>query len=176
MATYGKRRWTVLQRKRIMIFVTVGTQLPFDRLIQGMDNWARTNQKTEVFAQIAAGAYKPVNMAYKQNLSPDIFQKKCAQADLIVSHAGIGNLLLSLELQKPIVLVPRRFSYKEHRNDHQMATAKWLEDRPGVYIAYEIEELDEKITLARDMSVNMDFSPFASFELIDTIKNFIDQS
>jgi len=159
-----------------VIFVTVGTQLPFDRLIQGMDDWAKANKETEVFAQIAAGTYKPVNMAYEPSLSPDVFRDKCVQADVIVSHAGIGNLLLSLELQKPIVVVPRRFAYKEHRNDHQMATAKWLEDRPGVYIAYEIEKLDEKIVSAREMSVNMDFSLYASPELLDTIKAFIDRS
>ena len=36
------------------IFATVGTQLPFDRLIRGLDSWAECNPEVEVFAQIGA--------------------------------------------------------------------------------------------------------------------------
>ena len=35
-----------------MIFATVGTQLPFDRLIAAVDRWAGTRPGREVFAQI----------------------------------------------------------------------------------------------------------------------------
>ncbi len=34
-----------------MIFVTVGEQLPFDRLVRAVDEWAAASGK-EVFAQI----------------------------------------------------------------------------------------------------------------------------
>ena len=36
-----------------MIFVTVGAQLPFDRLVDTVDAWAGRKGDTEVLAQIA---------------------------------------------------------------------------------------------------------------------------
>ena len=41
-----------------MIFVAVGTQLAFDRLIKYMDEWAAVNSE-KVIAQIAEGTYLP---------------------------------------------------------------------------------------------------------------------
>ena len=42
-----------------MIFATVGTQLPFDRLIVALDQWAASSPDVEVFAQIGRGEYRP---------------------------------------------------------------------------------------------------------------------
>jgi hypothetical protein len=36
-----------------MIFATVGTQLPFDRLLLGLDSWAAANPGIPVLAQAA---------------------------------------------------------------------------------------------------------------------------
>lgn len=41
-----------------MIFVAVGTQLPFDRLIRTVDRWAQSSGEPGV-AQIADGTYQP---------------------------------------------------------------------------------------------------------------------
>ena len=38
-----------------MIFVTVGTDSPFDRLMQVVDEWAAASGRTDVFAQIGEG-------------------------------------------------------------------------------------------------------------------------
>ena len=35
-----------------MIFVTVGSQLPFDRLVMTMDEWAGLNKETKVVVQM----------------------------------------------------------------------------------------------------------------------------
>jgi UDP-N-acetylglucosamine transferase subunit ALG13 len=158
-----------------LIFVTVGSQLPFDRLIRGMDAWAEQNKNEQVFAQVGFGDYRPKNISFEQTLMPEEFRKKCNAADLIVSHAGIGNVLLALELQKPVILVPRRFSLGEHRNDHQMATVKWLEGKPGIFVVYECDDLGRIIKSAKEASVNHAFSPYASPELIGALKDFINQ-
>lgn len=38
-----------------MIFVTVGHQTPFDRLIRLVDRWAEENMRHDLFAQIGHG-------------------------------------------------------------------------------------------------------------------------
>ena len=40
-----------------MIFVTVGSQLPFDRLVRAVDDWAAGNGGAAAFAQIGASSY-----------------------------------------------------------------------------------------------------------------------
>ena len=47
------------------------------------------------FAQIGDGVYQPRHLEWDRYLPEDTFRAKMAAARLIVSHAGIGNLLTS---------------------------------------------------------------------------------
>lgn len=156
-----------------MIFVTVGTQLPFDRLVKAVDAWAGGNRETAAFAQIGSSSYRPAHMESAAYLPADAFRAKLAAASLIVSHAGIGNLLLALQAKKPILVMPRRLELNEMRNDHQLATARWLRQMPGVMVADDADELVE--TLRRGEwkepgAVRTEASP----ELLATVKEFIE--
>ena len=124
-----------------MIFVTVGTQQPFDRLVKTVDAWAGGSGETGAFAQIGSNAYRPAHMAWAEFLPVDAFRRKLEAASLIVSHAGVGNLLLALQAQKPIVMMPRRLQLNETRNDHQLATAKWLRQMAGVTVVDDTDQL-----------------------------------
>ena len=44
-----------------MIFVSVGSMLPFERLVQAMDAWAGAHPDTKVVIQYGNGAYKPAH-------------------------------------------------------------------------------------------------------------------
>ena len=130
-----------------MIFVTVGMQLPFDRLIRAMDEIA-PDLGVPVIAQIGRGKYNPANLEAQQSLSPAQFDDLAKRASLIVSHAGIGTVLAARRLRKPLVLLPRQSRLGEHRNGHQLATANQLIGRPGIYVAMEVEELRASIDQA----------------------------
>ena len=47
-----------------MIFVTVGTDLPFDRMLRVIDAWAGDSGRDDVFAQIGEGAWEPENIRF----------------------------------------------------------------------------------------------------------------
>ncbi|WP_296708800.1 glycosyltransferase [Rhodoblastus sp.] len=117
-----------------MIFLTVGTQLPFDRLIKLVDDLVPELDE-EVVGQIGFGKYQPKNMHWTSSLTAVEFDKRAAEASVIVSHAGIGSVLTAKRFRKPIVVFPRAATLGEHRNDHQLATASLLFGRPGIYIA-----------------------------------------
>ena len=117
-----------------MILVTVGMQLGFDRLIKAMDNIANLHD-LEVIAQTGKSTYQPRNMRAHKRIAPAEFEKLVQRCDLIVSHAGIGTILTAQRMGRPIVIVPRRFDNGEHRNDHQVATARNLTGRNGLLIA-----------------------------------------
>ncbi|WP_160152876.1 glycosyltransferase [Microbulbifer sp. ALW1] len=107
-----------------MIFVSVGTQLPFDRLISAMDEWASGHQGSSVFAQIGESRYVPRNINFEKSLSISEYTDFFNEANLVVSHAGMGTIITALETRKPLIIMPREFSRGEHRNDHQIATAE----------------------------------------------------
>lgn len=117
-----------------MILVTVGMQLAFDRLIEAMDAIASELDQT-VIAQTGNGTFVPQNMRAHQKIAPQEFEALVARCNLIVSHAGIGTVLTAARYSKPVVLMPRRADLGEHRNDHQLATAANLGNRPGILIA-----------------------------------------
>lgn len=131
-----------------MILVTIGMQLPFDRLIMAMDALA-PDLGEPVIAQIGASRFEPHHLEWHGTLEAGEFAKLAAAARLIVAHAGIGSILAALQLGKPIVVMPRRAQLGEHRNDHQLATARQLIDRPGLFVAMDAEELPARIAEGR---------------------------
>ena len=74
------------------------------------------------------------------------FQRLFARADLVVSHAGMGNIIACLEADKPLVLLPRQAKLGEHRNDHQMDTAEAFQRMYNVPAAQSVAELVVVVT------------------------------
>lgn len=122
-----------------MIFLTIGTHEPFDRLVRAVDAWcAGAEAGPRVFGQITeprAGGYRPQHFEWVGRLDPQDYDRQIADARLIVSHAGMGSILTALHHAKPIVVMPRRGHLKETRNDHQFTTVRMLRDRPGIHVA-----------------------------------------
>ncbi len=158
-----------------MIFVTVGSQMPFDRLIRAMDDWALGRaEKVELFAQIGCSTYRPRGFPFAEAISPVAFRDQVARADLVVAHAGMGSILTGLELGKPLVLLPRKGGLQEPRNDHQVATARWLANRPGIYVAMDEGELPGLLDRVLEHSMEGErISTEASPALIKAIAEFV---
>lgn len=108
-----------------MIFITVGTQLPFDRLLESFAEWkASSGYSGEVIAQVGMGShFTHPDMTIVNTLSSDEYYHWFCQAQGIVSHAGMGSILSCLEHGKRGVFMPRQYALGEHRNDHQRDTA-----------------------------------------------------
>ena len=53
-------------------------------------------------------------------LSIGDFEKKCREASLVISQAGIGVVISCLSAGAPLVLVPRLSKYGETETDHQL--------------------------------------------------------
>lgn len=127
------------------IFVTVGSMLPFDRLVKAMDAWAAENPKAQVFAQIGETALKPKNIEFAAMIGPAEYRERFASADLVVSHVGMGTVITAFECGKPVVMLPRSPELMEVTSNHQIATAKWLVGRSGIHIVSSENELADAI-------------------------------
>jgi UDP-N-acetylglucosamine transferase subunit ALG13 len=159
-----------------MIFVTVGAQMPFDRLIQTIDEWALSRARSDVFAQIGPSDYKAKFIETTRFIDPLGFAKRVEAARLIVAHAGMGTIITALEYGKSIIVMPRRGELNETRNDHQVATAKHLTKQGRVMIALDEQQLIEKLDQFEPSHTMERIQPYASPHLITTLRNFIEEA
>jgi len=107
-----------------MIFVTVGSQLAFDRLVSAVDDWAAGRPDVAIFGQVGDTNQPPVHFESVSTMSPEEYQRRFAEADMVVGHAGMGTIIAALEQRKPLLMLPRLGSLKESRNDNQVGTAR----------------------------------------------------
>ncbi|MEM7212154.1 MAG: hypothetical protein AAF479_09695 [Pseudomonadota bacterium] len=80
------------------LFLTVGTQLPFDRLTRAVDLWADGQQGRthRIFGQIgpqSPGNHRPTRFEWTEFLDPDAFAKRFDAATHIIAHAGMGTII-----------------------------------------------------------------------------------
>ncbi len=156
-----------------MIFLTVGTQLHFDRLVEAVDQFLETRKGLEIFAQISDSKYRPRNMQFRDFLDPAEFDQYFARATHIIGHAGMGTIIQSLLRRKPILIMPRKAALGEQRNDHQLATAKRFRNRQGVLVADDETQISRKLDELMSLANSEPISEFANPQLIEWVSTFI---
>lgn len=161
-----------------MILLTVGTQIPFDRLVRAVDAWCAESGRSDVVGQIGNvgdNCYRPKNFEWNAFVPPSVLADHLRLADFIIAHAGMGSIISALRYSKPIVIMPRRASLGEHRNDHQLATAARFEKRPGIYLAHDASELPKMIDRAMTQTTSAvnAISAFAEPSLIRSLRDYI---
>ena len=156
-----------------MIFVVVGTQYGFDRLIQTGDDWAAKHPEFEFFAQIGVGKFKPRNMEFVDFLDPTTFKNKLGACECIVAHAGMGSILQSLENGKPVIVMPRNPDLGEVQNTHQLDTARRMRENVSIEVAMDENELAARLDTFMAETRRAVIGSSASCELISSIRRSI---
>ena len=156
-----------------MIFVTVGSADPFERLIRAMDEWAGSRGRTDIFAQIGKSDYVPRHMEAVHFLEPAEFRERVRSARLVVAHAGMGSIITAMELGTPIIVMPKWAHLGEHRNDHQVATAKKFGQKQGIIVANDEKDLIVKLESEEALPSPTRVRQEASPDLISAIRNSI---
>ncbi|MCA8882276.1 MAG: glycosyltransferase family 28 protein [Rhodobacteraceae bacterium] len=156
-----------------MIFASVGTQLPFPRLIDALNTLA-PDLGEPVIAQTGASEGDWPALDVRPTLTPADFEQIFTAARVVVAHAGIGTILSAKRYGKPLIVLPRRHALGEHRNDHQLATARQAETLRGIHVAWQAEDLPA--LLARpDLDPASDQPSPSHGALIAHLKDFIDR-
>jgi len=125
-----------------VIFVTVGSMFPFDRLIRSVDELVQQGViEGEIEAQIGDGSYEPKHMPFVRFLSKPEFETRLQRAEMIIAHAGAGTIAQALAYQKPLLVLPRQKKFAEHVNDHQIPTALKFAELSHVLVAHDAHEL-----------------------------------
>lgn len=131
---------------KTMIFLTVGTQFPFDRLVKAVDELVgRNGFDEEIYAQIGDSSYQPRNFKAIPLLEKKVFDKHISEASCIISHAGMGTITMALDNKKPLLVMPRLKKSGEVVNDHQVGIARRFEQLGHILVAYDVEDLPDGI-------------------------------
>lgn len=165
-----------------MIFLTIGTQEPFDRLVHAMDRWAADHPEIALFGQLGAlkpDSHRPAHFPFTEFMDADRYEAALQSARLIVAHAGMGSIISALTHAIPLVIMPRHAERGEHRNDHQRATAERFRTRAGIWVADDETMLGGLIDglLADDGAAAAGaIAPHAAPELVAALRRFIHQT
>ncbi|WP_031425165.1 glycosyltransferase [Flavimarina sp. Hel_I_48] len=159
-----------------MIFVTIGTQEPFDRLIKAVDEIAYLIPDEDFFVQGFLKDYKPKYFKTVDFINPKEFNFQFEKADLIIAHAGMGTVISALLKSKPLVIMPRLLKYSEHRNEHQLATAEKLKTLNYVHVADNEKMLKDIVleSFKKKLIPLYQIGDYASKSLLLSIEQFID--
>lgn len=130
-----------------MILVTLGTQdKTFVRLLEKINQLIDKGLiKDKVIVQAGFTKYNSDNMEIFDLIPQDEFNSLMAQADLIITHGGVGNIISALEKNKKVIAVPRLSKYGEHINDHQTQIIAKFNDLGYIIGLQDVDELDKAI-------------------------------
>ncbi len=161
--------------KRAVIFASVGSMLPFDRLVKAVDEWAGANPGQEVFLQIGDGAYEPRHAHWARIITNQDYKRRLEICDLFVAHVGMGSILQALQARKQMLLMPRQISLREHTTDHQLHTAGRFRDVRGLMIVDDEETLKVMMTrlLHDPLPASEGIPPFAPQAMIAKVASFL---
>jgi beta-1,4-N-acetylglucosaminyltransferase len=133
-----------------MLFLCVGTQFPFDRLVRTIDEAVGKGVLYDrVYAQLGDSSYIPKYFEYIKFLDKDTFDRYINEASAIISHAGMGVISAALDRRKPLLVMPRQKKYGEVVNDHQTAIARQYERLGYLLAAYNETDLPQKVVQLR---------------------------
>ncbi len=135
-----------------MIFVTLGTQdKPFERLIKAVEEQViRGNIKDEVIVQAGFTKYKSEKIKILEYIPIDEFEKYIKQADIIITHAGVGSIIMALENNKKVIAGARLKQYGEHVNDHQLQILDNFSENGYILKLDRFEDLDKVLEKAKN--------------------------
>ena len=164
-------------QKNKHIFASVGTRFPMDRLMCSLDVAIQSQSNILVTAQVGDSRFSSPRIKTNQQTSASEFETAVKNCDIFVSHAGMGHVLLAAKFNKPLIIMPRLASLKEHINDHQTGTAEALEHRPLISVVHNAKELELAILRFLDPLWSNNHSQIneeSRIRLIESVKTFID--
>lgn len=133
-----------------MIFVTLGThEQPFDRALDLVANLA---PRDTVLVQ--HGATRPRSdlsgVEWAEYLDWAPLTARMRDADVVITHAGVGSAVTAIRAGKKPVLVPRLARYGEHVDDHQLQLAERLAKFGLAVVCTPEAQVDGLISEARE--------------------------
>lgn len=136
--------------KEPLLVVTVGTTLPFDRMVASVLELVRRGEIPErIVIQTGVGGLCDPQFECHETLPLDELLARLRKADIVVCHGGTGSLITALREGCRVIAMPRLFDLGEHYDDHQAEITGAFAARGLIEVAQSTEELSEALARAR---------------------------
>ncbi len=114
-----------------MILVVLGTNdKPFTRLLKAVEDAVLSGDiKDEVVVQAGFTRYESSCMKIIDYIDQEAFAQALADADILITHGGVGTIMTGLRQGKKILAAARLKQYGEHVNDHQIQLLEAFESK-----------------------------------------------
>ena len=135
-----------------MILVTLGTQNnSFHRLLEEVQkNIDNGNIKEEVIVQNGYTKFDSKQMKLIKEIPQDEFNKLIDQANLVITHGGVGSIITAITKGKKVIAIPRLKKYNEHVNDHQIEIIDAFNEKGYIIGIHSVEELGKALEEAEN--------------------------
>ncbi len=159
-----------------MILITLGTQdKSFIRLLKAVEDCCEKGLIQErVVVQSGHTLFSSKYMEVFDYIEYDKFDQLIDQADLVITHGGVGTIMSALRKGKRIIGVARLAQYKEHHNDHQKEILESFDEKGYLIYVRDLDQLEDALYLAQN------FEPVKyesnTQKMIQQIREFIYQS
>ena len=159
-----------------MILVTLGTQdKGFKRLLEAIQKQIDNgNIKDKVIVQAGYTKYRSNNMDIFDFIAKEKMINMVKEADLIITHAGVGSILEGLKNNKKVIAAARLKKYGEHTNDHQLQILNKFKDMGYILSLDDFNKLDIVLKEVKKFKPKQYESNNKSF--IKLIENYIDNN
>jgi UDP-N-acetylglucosamine transferase subunit ALG13 len=157
-----------------MIFVSVGThEAPFDRLLRtvyelGLDE--------EIVVQHGSSSVRSELALEAEYLSFDEVVDYIRAARAVVTHAGVGSVMVALANGKRPIVMPRLHSFDEHVDDHQLELARRLEANGLVTVVESPAAMAEALAQATESAGGMTGMPWLGSDLGEYLATHLESS
>jgi UDP-N-acetylglucosamine transferase subunit ALG13 len=129
--------------REAVILVTTGTNgVAFDRLLRAVDA-IETDER--VVVQHGPSSLRPSRATCFDYVSFEELVELVRQARLVVSHGGVGSILVALTNGKRPLVVPRLARFGEVVDDHQLELARKLAGVGLVTLEEDVDRLPELV-------------------------------
>lgn len=159
-----------------MILVLLGTQNnSFIRLLKAIQkNIDNKVIKDNVVVQAGFTKFESKDMKIFKMIDKNKFSKLQDEADLIITHGGVGSIISSLEKGKKVIVAPRLKKYNEHVNNHQIQIARKFEQQGYVKCVINMKNLGKIIESIKDFQPKQ--YKKSESDVISIIENYIDNN
>lgn len=158
-----------------MILVMLGTQNnSFHRLLEEVEkNIENRTIQEEVVVQAGYTKFESKNMKIFDLIPKEKLEELQENANLIITHGGVGSIISSIEKGKKVIAVPRLHKYGEHVNNHQKEIVKDFNDKGYIMGIEKVEDLENAIIKSKT------FEPVkykhSNEKMLKIIQEFIDK-
>ena len=145
LTTYSSQPSSTTETVPERLFVTLGTieGYRFDSLVDAVLATGLANENTIWQLGFTTDRTDLPGQVH-QHMSPEVFEAASIQADVVITHGGVGTLLGLLEQGVYPIMAVRRSARGEHVDDHQSQIAD-LVNNLDIGRAVESEEIDAQV-------------------------------